>query len=162
MSIAGLKLCSGFFACLAAGLLPGAISPAPSRLVGLLPAATHAAAGAPDSLSAGSDRPSRKGKGHGGPEKPITIPVTIQPREAKAQREMTIANLLIREDGDVQTGLSYRTQFDTPVSLSVLVQDDLNSSVGSEIKGIAHFIRQLPNGSRVFVGYIRSGSLEVR
>src|SRR5262245_21076837 len=118
MSIAGLKLRSGFFACLAAGLVPGAISPAPSRLVGLLPAATHAAAGAPDSLSTGSDRPSRKRPG--GPEKPVTIPVTIQPREAKAQREMTIANLLIREDGDVQTGLSYRTQFDTPVSLSVL------------------------------------------
>ncbi len=111
-------------------------------------------------LPAPGSRPSKRPRG---PEKPVTIPVTIQQaRKAKPEREMTIANLLIREDGEVQTGLSYRTQFDTPLSLAVLLQDDLNSSVGSEIKGIAHFIRQLPNGSRVFVGYIRAGSLQVR
>jgi VWFA-related protein len=147
MIIAGLKLHAVGFAFLAAGLLPAPFHPAPSLTVG--------------PLTQGSDHPS--GKRPRGPEKPVTIPVTIrQTREVKPEQEMTIANLLIREDGEVQTGLSYRTQFDTPLTLAVLVQDDLNSLVGLEIQGIAHFIGQLPNGSRVFVGYIRSGSLEVR
>jgi len=44
----------------------------------------------------------------------------------------------------------------------VLIQDDLVSSAGNEIKPIGEFIRKLPAGSRVMVAYIRSGSLQVR
>ena len=42
------------------------------------------------------------------------------------------------------------------------MQDDLVSSISTEAKGIANFVRRLPPGSRVMVGYIRSGSLDVR
>ena len=44
----------------------------------------------------------------------------------------------------------------------VLIQDDVVSSIGNEIKAMGEFIRRLPRGSRVMVGYIRSGSLQVR
>jgi hypothetical protein len=50
----------------------------------------------------------------------------------------------------------------TPLNLAVLIQDDLVSRVGSEIKTTAEFIRELPEGSQVMVGYIRTGSLQVR
>ncbi|MBC7931746.1 MAG: hypothetical protein H7Z38_14395 [Rubrivivax sp.] len=50
----------------------------------------------------------------------------------------------------------------TPLNLAVLIQDDLVSRVGNELRETAEFIRTLPNGSRVMVGYIRSGSLQVR
>ena len=49
-----------------------------------------------------------------------------------------------------------------PLNLAVLVQDDLEPRVGNELKVTREFISSLPAGSRVMVGYIRSGSLQVR
>jgi hypothetical protein len=55
-----------------------------------------------------------------------------------------------------------KARVSTPLNLAVLVQDDLVSRVGSELKVTSEFIRSLPAGSRVMVGYIRTGSLQVR
>jgi hypothetical protein len=49
-----------------------------------------------------------------------------------------------------------------PLNLAVLIQDDLVSSVGNEIGVTKEFIRSLPKGSRVMVGYITAGALQVR
>ncbi len=49
-----------------------------------------------------------------------------------------------------------------PLNLAVLIQDDLVPRVGNELRETGEFIRTLPTGSRVMVGYIRSGSLQVR
>jgi hypothetical protein len=49
-----------------------------------------------------------------------------------------------------------------PLNLAILVQDDLVSRVGNELGVTRQFIRSLPSGSRVMVGYIRSGALQVR
>ena len=49
-----------------------------------------------------------------------------------------------------------------PLNLAVLIQDDLVPQVGNELKVTREFIRSLPQGSRVMVGYITSGSLQVR
>jgi hypothetical protein len=49
-----------------------------------------------------------------------------------------------------------------PLNIAVLVQDDLISRVGSELGVTREFIRSLPDGSRVMVGYITSGTLQVR
>ena len=49
-----------------------------------------------------------------------------------------------------------------PLSLVILIQDDLVASVGNEIRGLAAFIRRLPPGTRVLVGYLRSGTIQVR
>ncbi|HZH29966.1 MAG TPA: hypothetical protein VEY11_04325 [Pyrinomonadaceae bacterium] len=49
-----------------------------------------------------------------------------------------------------------------PLNLAILVQDDLESRVGNEIDVTREFIRALPAGSRVMVGYLRNGSLQVR
>ncbi|MFL6230890.1 MAG: hypothetical protein ACJ741_19110 [Pyrinomonadaceae bacterium] len=50
----------------------------------------------------------------------------------------------------------------TPLDLAVLVQDDLVSRVGNELGVTRDFIRNLPTGSRVMVGYLTAGSLQVR
>ncbi len=49
-----------------------------------------------------------------------------------------------------------------PLNLAVLVQDDLVSQVGNELGVTREFIRALPSGSRVMVGYITTGTLQVR
>jgi hypothetical protein len=49
-----------------------------------------------------------------------------------------------------------------PLNLAVLIQDDLVSRVGNELRETADFIRTLPAGSQVMVGYVRSGALQVR
>lgn len=55
-----------------------------------------------------------------------------------------------------------RRQTIEPLNIAVLIQDDLVSQVGNEIDGTRDFIRSLPPGSRVLVGYITAGSLQVR
>ncbi len=49
-----------------------------------------------------------------------------------------------------------------PLNIAILIQDDLTSRVGNELGVTREFIRTLPSGSRVMIGYITSGSLQVR
>ena len=49
-----------------------------------------------------------------------------------------------------------------PINIAILIQDDLISRVGNELGVTREFIHSLPAGSRVMVGYITSGSLQVR
>jgi len=49
-----------------------------------------------------------------------------------------------------------------PLNIAILIQDDLVSQVGNEIGVTRDFIRSLPQGSRVMVGYITTGTLQVR
>jgi hypothetical protein len=53
-------------------------------------------------------------------------------------------------------------QVSEPLNLAILVQDDLISQVGNELGVTRDFIRSLPGGSRVMVGYITTGTLQVR
>jgi hypothetical protein len=48
-----------------------------------------------------------------------------------------------------------------PVNLAILIQDDVTSQVSNEIAITRDFIRSLPRGSKVMVGYITAGSLLV-
>lgn len=98
--------------------------------------------------------------GQRGPAKPVTVPVTIRPRE-KAVETQFVA-FILREDGEIMRELSQRSPRDSPMTLAILMQDDLVSSVSVEAKTVANFIRNQPGGSRVMVGYIRQGTLEVR
>ncbi|MCU1263753.1 MAG: hypothetical protein JWM21_71 [Acidobacteria bacterium] len=61
-----------------------------------------------------------------------------------------------------QRAAKQAVQVEGPLNIAVLIQDDLVSSVGNEIRVTADFIRTLPQGSRVLVGYISSGALQVR
>ncbi len=98
----------------------------------------------------------------GGPGKPVTIPVTIRVKEA-TEFELQNIDLTISEDGEPQTIISVRgIGTNSPITLAVLIQEDLVPSVGNEIKALADFIKKLPKGSRVMIGYLRTGSLQVK
>jgi VWFA-related protein len=83
--------------------------------------------------------------------------------ERQEQSELHYLEALqIFEDGDRQEILATRGAGRSPMTVAVLIQDDLASIVSNEIKGIADFVRRLPPGSRVMVGYLRTGTLQVR
>jgi len=98
-----------------------------------------------------------------GPVSTVTIPVTVRLPEKPPQTELQyVAGLAVYEDGEPQEILTTRGAARSPLTLAVLIQDDLVSSVSNEIRDFAAFIRRLPPGSRVMVGYLRGGSLQVR
>ena len=49
-----------------------------------------------------------------------------------------------------------------PLNVAILIQDDLTSRVGNELGVTREFIRSLPAGSHVMVGYITAGTLQIR
>ena len=66
----------------------------------------------------------------------------------------------VRADARDNTNDTVRVQ--EPLNIAILIQDDLISRVGNELGVTRQFIRALPAGSRVMVGYITTGSLQVR
>ena len=101
----------------------------------------------------------------GEPARPMIIPLTIRVKGqvAPSELELQTVDLVVNEDGDPQTILSIRAMgTSSPINLMVLIQDDVVSSIGLETKSLAEFIRRLPRGSRVSVGYLRTGTLQVR
>src|SRR5215813_10684291 len=68
------------------------------------------------------------------------------------------ANTLVNAAGNNHESSRVRT----PLNIAILIQDDLISRVGNELGVTRDFIRSLPAGSRVMVGYLSSGSLQVR
>lgn len=99
----------------------------------------------------------------GTPGRPVTIPVTIKMSEkSEVSTELQNIDLTISEDGEPQTIISLRGFGNSPVTLAILIQEDVVPSVGTEIRTLANFVRGLPKGSRVMVGYLRTGSLQVK
>ena len=99
------------------------------------------------------------------PGRPIVIPLTIKvnSRQLDPETELQNVDLTVNEDGEPQTILSIRgIGTNSPITLAVLIQEDLVPSVGNEIKSLADFISNLPRGSRVMIGYLRTGSLQVK
>lgn len=98
-----------------------------------------------------------------GPGRPVTIPLTIRVNSDEVVPELQNIDLTVSEDGEPQTILSIRgVGTNSPITLAVLIQDDLVPSVANEIKPLAAFIRGLPKGSRIMIGYLRTGSLQVK
>jgi VWFA-related protein len=96
----------------------------------------------------------------------VTIPISIQSDKPQKQQQseefIEAGEIIVKENGTEQQILSIKSVSNTPLSLAVLIQDDLTSSANLQLKSIAEFIRGLPKGSRVMVGYLRGGSLQTR
>ena len=96
----------------------------------------------------------------------VSIPISIftkqELKQGQAEEFVQADLLMVREDKEDQTILSIRSVVEAPLALCILVQDDLSSSFNLQIKDLKKFIRGLPRGSRVMVGYMRGGTLQVR
>jgi hypothetical protein len=75
-----------------------------------------------------------------------------------AVSSLGVASAKAKVDNKNEQGL----QSIEPLNLAVLIQDDLVSQVGNELGVTRDFIRSLPQGSKVMVGYITTGTLQVR
>ena len=95
----------------------------------------------------------------------VTIPISIFTKQELKQDQteefIQADRLIVEEDKEEQTILSIRSVANTPLTLAVLIQDDLSSNFNLQIQQLKRFITGLPRGSRVMVAYVRSGSLQV-
>lgn len=94
----------------------------------------------------------------------VTILVTAQPSNARARvaaERLQPEDFSVRERQRSQKILSVKPAGEAPVVMAVLIQDDLISGVNNELGEIRDFIRGLPQGSSVLIGYLTSGSLSV-
>ncbi|MEK7724489.1 MAG: hypothetical protein AAB336_09095 [Acidobacteriota bacterium] len=92
--------------------------------------------------------------------KEITIPVTAFPRGEK-ERDI-VANLqnsdfAVLENKRSQRIISVKNATEAPINLAVVVQDNLDIRVNTEIKGLKEFIRNLPANSQVMTAYLTIG-----
>lgn len=96
----------------------------------------------------------------------VTVPISIFTRkelkEKRAEEFVQTGELSVKEDNEEQVILSIRSVTNTKISLALLIQDDLSSSANLQLKDLANFIKNLPQGSRVMVAYLRSGSIQIR
>jgi VWFA-related protein len=96
----------------------------------------------------------------------VTIPISIFTKKELRQDQMEefihIDRLIVKEDKDEQTILSVRSVASAPLSLAILLQEDLTSDINLQLKDLHRFIETLPRGSRVMVGFIRGGTLRVK
>jgi VWFA-related protein len=96
----------------------------------------------------------------------VTIPISIftkkELKENQAEEFVQAERLIVKEDKDEQQILSIRSVTNSPLSIALIIQDDLASNFNLQIKDIQQFIRNLPKGTRVMVAYIRSGSPQIR
>ncbi len=98
--------------------------------------------------------------------RPMTIPISIftkqELKDKKAEEIVEAGEIIVNEDEDDQVILSIRSVSNTPLSIAILIQDDLSSQTNLQLDKIKNFIRNLPKGSRVMVAYLRSGSTQIR
>lgn len=96
----------------------------------------------------------------------VTIPISIFTKNELRQDQMEefihVDRLVVKEDKEEQTILSVRSVASTPLSLAILLQEDLTSDINLQLRDLRRFVETLPKGSRVMIGYIRGGTLRVK
>ena len=96
----------------------------------------------------------------------VSIPISIFTRqelkEDRLQEFIQLDRLIVKEANEEQQILSIRSIEEAPLSLAILIQDDLTSNFNLQIGDLKKFIQRLPRGSRVMVAYVRGGNTQVR
>lgn len=89
-----------------------------------------------------------------------TLTVTV---EAKSGGAATLrpADFAVFRGDTRQEVVTVRPAADVPANVAVLIQEGLDAGVGHELARIKQFIRELPAGSKVMVGYLRGTNLQV-
>lgn len=96
----------------------------------------------------------------------VTIPISIytkkELKQNQAEEFLQADRLAVEENSEEKQIVSIRSVSDSPLTLAVVIQDDLGSNVNLELKNLANFIKGLPSGSRVMVAYLRTGTIQIR
>ncbi|MFN0279374.1 MAG: hypothetical protein ACKVRN_12335 [Pyrinomonadaceae bacterium] len=96
----------------------------------------------------------------------VTIPISIftkkELKEKQIEEYVQADRIVVKEDKDEQQILSIRSVDISPLSIALVIQEDLTTNFNLQLGDIKDFIRELPKGTRVMVAYARSGTIEVR
>ncbi len=95
----------------------------------------------------------------------VTILVTAMPHDDESRDiagRLQPSDFAVYENKQRQKIVSVKKANDAPVVFAVLIQDNLIGGVNNQLPEIRDFIRELPEGSKVMVGYVGTGSLQVR
>ena len=96
----------------------------------------------------------------------MTIPISIFSKQELKSNQISefveAGNLSVQEDGVKQEILSIKSVSNTPLSIAIIIQEDLDSTVNLQLRNIKDFIRELPADSRVMVAYLRGGTTVLR
>lgn len=95
----------------------------------------------------------------------VTVPISIftkkELKDRRAEEYVQVETITVKEDNEQQQILSIRSVEDTPLSIAILIQDDLSSGFNNQLKDIRDFIRTLPRGTRVMTAYLRAGTPQI-
>ncbi len=92
--------------------------------------------------------------------KEMTILVTAYPHNEKQRNivaKLQDSDFAVLENKHSQKITSVKNAKEAPIDLAIVVQDNLDWRVNSEIKGLKDFIRDLPEGSRAMTAYLTIG-----
>lgn len=87
-----------------------------------------------------------------------TVTVTLDSK--KGAGPVDAADFAVYKGDTKQQIVEVQGPGDAPVNVAVLIQDGLDFAVGHELDTIKEFIKGLPAGSQVMVGYLRSTGLQ--
>jgi VWFA-related protein len=92
----------------------------------------------------------------------VTVPISIftkkELKERRTEEYVQVETITVKEDNEQQAILSIRSVADTPLSIAILVQEDLSTGFNNQLNDIRNFIRSLPQGTRIMVAYLGLGS----
>lgn len=93
-------------------------------------------------------------------DKVQTVTVTVDADKGQAPR-FDSADFAVYKGKNRLEILGVKGPSEAPINLAVLIQDGLDQGVGHELNTIKDFIKGLPEGSSVMVGYLRGTGLKV-
>jgi VWFA-related protein len=102
---------------------------------------------------AGGRRDSEQGK-----VKQITV--TLVGEDGQAVPAVNPKDFAVYQGKTRQQIIDVKAAAAAPVNLAVLIQDGVDPGVGHELKTIGRFIEELPEGSKVMVGYLRGTHMQ--
>ena len=95
----------------------------------------------------------------------VTVPISIftkkELKERRAEEYVQAETITVKEDNEQQQIISIRSVTDTPLTIAILIQEDLSAGFNNQLKDIREFIRDLPQGTRVMVAYLRAGTPQI-
>jgi hypothetical protein len=123
-----------------------------TKVAALALAAAFAGSFAPGSAAAGD-------RGKRGRDGVKTVTVTVEDKD-RTVPTIDPRDFAVFRGDERQQIVDVKGPGQTPVNIAVLIQDGLTDSVGHELGVIKDFIRTLPDGSNVMVGYLRGTHFE--
>jgi len=79
--------------------------------------------------------------------------------DSKAASPPAITDVMIKVNGHQESLTGWSQVPSNGVQIAILIDDGLRESVGRELNSLRTFVNNLPEGTQIFVGYMRNGSV---